>query len=187
MHPFLCIAASSLVHAPLSLSSFTFPFLTHSLQFTHYSFNKHEPKTPQPVLATILAVPTLWSIILLQHFASPLSAISFSFAIYFAVLAFSITAYRLSPFHPLASFPGTTVSKLTKWWGVWETYEGRHYLRVAELHKKYGPIVRVGPNELSIADATAIPAVLGSGGLPKGHCMPRFIHFPQLLKRIDFS
>ena len=49
-------------------------------------------------------------------------------------------------------------------------------MRVHELHKKYGPIVRVGPNELSIADVAAIPAVLGSGGLPKGHCMPNFIN-----------
>ncbi|KAF9787073.1 high nitrogen upregulated cytochrome P450 monooxygenase 2 [Thelephora terrestris] len=149
MRPFLCIAASSL--------------------FTHYIFNRHEPITPQPVLATIFAVPTLWSILFLSHFASPLSTILFSFATYFFVLALSIASYRLSPFHPLASFPGTTISKLTKWWGVWETYEGRHYIRVHELHKKHGPIVRVGPNELSIADVAAIPAVLGSTGLPKGH------------------
>jgi len=155
-----------------------------SLQFTHYSFNRHEPKTPQPVLITTLVVPTFWSTILLQSFASPLSAISFSFITYFAVLSISIAAYRLSPFHPLASFPGTTLCKLTKWWGVWETYNGKRHLRVHELHKNYGPIVRVGPNELSVADATAIPTVLGSGGLPKGHCMPRFISFPQLLKLI---
>lgn len=159
--------------------------LTDPPQFTHWFFNRHEPKTPEPVLATIFAVPALWAIVLLPHFASPLPTILFSFATYFAVLALSIAAYRLSPFHPLASFPGTPISKLTKWWGVWETYEGRHYLRVRELHKKYGPIVRVGPNELSIADVTAIPAVLGSGGLPKGHCTPRCIHSPLSLKRAD--
>lgn len=128
-------------------------------------------------MVTIFAVPTVWSIIFLTHFASATLTTIISFATYFLVLALSIASYRLSPFHPLASFPGTTISKLTKWWGVWETYEGHHYLRVHQLHKKYGPIVRVGPNELSIADVTAIPAVLGSGGLPKGHCMPRFINF----------
>ena len=158
MYPFLSIAASSL--------------------FTHYAFNKYEPKTPQPVLLTVFTVPSLWSIFFLSHFISPPSSVLFSFVTYFFVLTLSIASYRLSPFHPLASFPGTTISKLTKWWGVWETYEGRHYLRVHELHKKYGPIVRVGPNELSIADVAAIPSVLGSGGLPKGHCMPRFINYP---------
>lgn len=183
MHPFLFIAASSLVNP--SLSPPLILLLTYPTQFTHYAFNRHEPKTPQPVLATIFAVPTLWSILLLPHFASLLSSFLFSFATYFFVLAFSITSYRLSPFHPLASFPGTTISKLTKWWGVWETYEGRHYLRVHQLHKKYGPVVRVGPNELSIADVTAIPAVLGSGGLPKGHCMPRSINFTPPFLPID--
>ena len=173
MHPFLRIAASSLV---ISLSHLHKPSFSHSTQFTHYIFNRHEPKTPQPVLATIFAVPSLWSIVFLRHFASPISTIFFSFATYFFVLALSIAAYRLSPFHPLASFPGTPISKLTKWWGVWETYEGRHYIRVHELHKKHGPIVRVGPNELSIADVAAISTVLGSGGLPKGHCMPLFIN-----------
>lgn len=149
MQSFLCVAASAL--------------------FTHYTFNRHEPTTPQPVLVTIFSVPSIWSLLFVYRSASLISATLFSFSTYFSVLALSIAAYRLSPFHPLASFPGTTISKLTKWWGVWETYDGHHYIRVHELHKKYGPIVRVGPNELSIADVTAISAVLGSCGLPKGH------------------
>lgn len=155
--------------------------LTHPLQFTHYTFNRHEPTTPQPVLVTIFSVPSIWSLLFVYRSASLISATLFSFSTYFSVLAISIAAYRLSPFHPLASFPGTTISKLTKWWGVWETYDGHHYIRVHELHKKYGPIVRVGPNELSIADVTAISAVLGSCGLPKGHCMRRLIHFLPFL------
>lgn len=33
---------------------------------------------------------------------------------------------------------------------------------------------RLGPNELSIADADAIPTVLGPGGLAKGRCTSVF-------------
>lgn len=35
-----------------------------------------------------------------------------------------------------------------------------------------------GPNDLSIVDATAIPAVLGGNGLPKGQCKSDF--FPYM-------
>ncbi|KAK7444524.1 hypothetical protein VKT23_008875 [Stygiomarasmius scandens] len=35
-------------------------------------------------------------------------------------------------------------------------------------HDKYGPVVRTGPNEVSITDVDAMQAVLGTSGFPKG-------------------
>lgn len=33
-----------------------------------------------------------------------------------------------------------------------------------DLHEKYGPVVRVGPNTVHVSDATAIPAIYTSHG-----------------------
>ena len=38
--------------------------------------------------------------------------------VYFAALLVSIAAYRISPFHPLARYPGPFVAKLSKLWMV---------------------------------------------------------------------
>jgi hypothetical protein len=48
--------------------------------------------------------------------------------LYLAVLSCSIIMYRLSPFHPLAQFPGPRLSSTTKWWMVYRIIfdGGRH-------------------------------------------------------------
>ncbi|KAK1226653.1 hypothetical protein PQX77_010365 [Marasmius sp. AFHP31] len=42
------------------------------------------------------------------------------------------------------------------------------HVKLLELHRQYGPIVRIGPNELSICDVDAIQPVLGNNGMGKG-------------------
>ncbi|KAI2643185.1 cytochrome P450 [Xylaria nigripes] len=52
-------------------------------------------------------------------------------------------------FHPLAAYPGPKIAAITKIWlgRVW--FSG-HYPRVLQnAHRKYGNVVRIGPNELS--------------------------------------
>ena len=41
-----------------------------------------------------------------------------TFFTYFATLLGSIAAYRISPFHPLARYPGPFIAKLSKLWMV---------------------------------------------------------------------
>lgn len=122
------------------------------------------------MLWTLFIVPNLAACFLLDHFQNKITAILCCHIGYYSILGLSISIYRLSPWHPLAQYPGPTINKLTKWWGVWECYSGDHHLAVQRLHQKHGSIVRVGPNELSISEVTAVSAVLGSTGLPKGHC-----------------
>ncbi|KAF3114446.1 hypothetical protein TWF569_011227 [Orbilia oligospora] len=61
--------------------------------------------------------------------------------------------YRLSPLHPLAKFP--TPSRwgcISEWYHFyWNAiHDGQLVVRCEEWHRKFGPIIRIGPNELHI-------------------------------------
>ncbi|KAK7946092.1 Trichodiene oxygenase [Apiospora aurea] len=70
-------------------------------------------------------------------------------AVYFLTLAF----YRLF-LHPLAGFPGPKLAAITRY--VEAYYDvvcgGQYTFKLAEMHKKYGPIIRISPYELHISD-----------------------------------
>jgi hypothetical protein len=51
-------------------------------------------------------------------------------------------------FSTLAGFPGPLAAKLSKGWRAYVTYRGRWHRDLVALHKRYGPVVRIGPNEL---------------------------------------
>jgi hypothetical protein len=57
---------------------------------------------------------------------------------------------------PLRHIPGPLPAKLTKFWLLAIELSGRRALYVHALHQRYGPVVRVGPNELSFASAAAV-------------------------------
>ncbi|KAM7210401.1 Cytochrome P450 [Rhypophila decipiens] len=62
--------------------------------------------------------------------------------------------YNISPFHPLYRFPGNKVAAATY---AYEAYYdwiqgGRYGKRIAAMHEKYGPIIRINPDELHCAD-----------------------------------
>ncbi|KAF2103338.1 cytochrome P450 [Rhizodiscina lignyota] len=76
----------------------------------------------------------------------------------------SLTAYRLF-FHPLARFPGPKLAAAT---GVHEFYfsvilGGQLPFRLQRLHSVYGPIVRIGPNELHISHPEAYEEIYRAG------------------------
>ncbi|KAI0503427.1 cytochrome P450 [Xylaria bambusicola] len=88
---------------------------------------------------------------LLSH-TSPAVVIGTSllaWAIYFA----GLVIYRLY-FHPLAGFPGPKLAAATSWYEFYFQcwLEGQYIFHTEEMVKKYGPIIRVNPEELFIHD-----------------------------------
>ncbi|KAK2686950.1 hypothetical protein QWA68_014116 [Fusarium oxysporum] len=68
------------------------------------------------------------------------------------LLYLSIKIIRRLLFSPLRHVPGPSSTKLTGA-AVWlSTIQGRRVYKLEELHRKYGPIVRTGPNEVSISN-----------------------------------
>ena len=61
----------------------------------------------------------------------------------------SICVYRRF-FHPLAKIPGPFLPAVTKLYQSY--YNRRFYLQIEKLHARYGPIVRITPDEVHIAD-----------------------------------
>ncbi|KAL0580842.1 hypothetical protein V5O48_001133, partial [Marasmius crinis-equi] len=64
--------------------------------------------------------------------------------------------------------PGPTLAKCTKFWGMYQSHTGKLHEKYLELHRQYGPVVRIGPNELSFCDVEAIQPILGTDGMGKG-------------------
>jgi hypothetical protein len=72
-------------------------------------------------------------------------------------------------FHPLSNFPGPKICAATRlyefWWDAVE--RGRFWSRIPLLHDEYGPIVRIGPNELHIRDSEFFDCMIGFRPLNK--------------------
>ncbi len=63
----------------------------------------------------------------------------------------------------LRSIPAPFPAQFTNLWLLYTVRRGRRYLAVHELHEKLGPVVRIQPNHVSVADDNAIQAILGHG------------------------
>ncbi|KAL2067540.1 hypothetical protein VTL71DRAFT_1965 [Oculimacula yallundae] len=71
-----------------------------------------------------------------------------------------LTIYRLT-FHPLAKYPGPFLAKITDWYSVYHAWKGDRHLEFWRCHETYGPVVRFGPNSLSINTNSALKAIYG--------------------------
>ena len=67
-------------------------------------------------------------------------------------------AYRVY-LHPLAHIPGPLAAKCSWLWLHYHAYMGDECTRIRRLHEQYGPVVRVAPNEVDIADGDAIAPI----------------------------
>lgn len=63
----------------------------------------------------------------------------------------------------IRDIPGPFFAKFSNLWLMWQCRNGRRFLAVNEAHQKYGKLVRIQPNHISIADDSAIQAIYGHG------------------------
>jgi len=115
-----------------------------SLQVSHLVFRFFEPKSAQSRVALLLVTPVLLSLPVSYAGRSPYTAVPPAFTGYVSALLFFTLAYRLSPFHPLAKFPGPVIAKTSKWWAAYITARGDLHRYYMSLHDRYGDIVRIG-------------------------------------------
>ena len=65
---------------------------------------------------------------------------------------------------PLNKIPGPWYAKFTSAVLVWNAFKGHRTSYIHEMHKKYGPAVRIGPAEVAFATASAVKEIYCSGG-----------------------
>ncbi|KAF7333641.1 hypothetical protein MSAN_02407100 [Mycena sanguinolenta] len=152
--------------------------------FAGYLFlKKYEPTDP-PLLASLLLIPPLIIALLHEEPHGAFGSILQSYSLYYFGLLSWIITYRICPLHPLWKYPGPMACKISKIWLTFVGSRGKLHLYVKELHEKHGPVIRIGPNELSITDVSLLPSILGSSGMPKG---PRMMPFTMLDSSDSFS
>ncbi|KAE9968960.1 hypothetical protein BLS_005568 [Venturia inaequalis] len=94
----------------------------------------------------------------LRGATTTVAALSASF---FTGLYTSLLIYRAF-LSPLCKFPGPFGARLTNFWLSARIGTSSHALfKIQDLHKKYGPIVRIGSNDLAIADANFVQPIYG--------------------------
>ncbi|KAF2164728.1 hypothetical protein M409DRAFT_56535 [Zasmidium cellare ATCC 36951] len=65
-------------------------------------------------------------------------------------------------YYRLQHIPGPIIPSLTDWWATINIWTGRPYSDfIPELHEKYGPVVRWGPNRVSFAKPDAVADIYG--------------------------
>ncbi|RSL39347.1 hypothetical protein CEP53_014123 [Fusarium sp. AF-6] len=86
----------------------------------------------------------------------------------------------------IAKVPGPVVSNFTSLVLKWNELSANRTMYLHDLHKKYGPVVRVAPNEVSFTSAAALKEIYGSGG--SGYDKTEFYDLFQVYgKRTMFS
>ncbi|KAF2660343.1 cytochrome P450 [Lophiostoma macrostomum CBS 122681] len=64
---------------------------------------------------------------------------------------------------PLSRVPGPPLNSLTKWRLALSDYRGTRTRTIHSLHQLYGPLVRVGPNEVAFNSLSALKLIFGAG------------------------
>lgn len=120
---------------------------TDSLQAVHAVYKKAEPDARKLFLhlVCLVLIPIMPGFYILSHsFNHILIALAFSFTIFHVTLLSSIVAYRLSPWHPLARYPGPIIARISMIWTAYTIWTGKVHIYRKKLHDEYGPYVRIG-------------------------------------------
>ena len=79
--------------------------------------------------------------------------------IYLLVLPLCCVVFLYSRYRKLSSLPGPWLASFTD---LWRGYAQKHRnitTVLLQLHKQYGPVLRIGPNTVSVSDAHAVSSI----------------------------
>ena len=107
-------------------------------------FRFFEPRSLLSRATLLFGVPALLSQLISSTGNSLYAAVPLAFTTYIGALIFFSLVYRLSPFHPLAEYPGPVIAKTSKWWGAYISARGDPHRYIKHLHDRYGDVVRTG-------------------------------------------
>jgi hypothetical protein len=84
--------------------------------------------------------------------------------LFLTLLIISIS-YLLAKTKPhLRSIPGPRLAAYTKLWRLHDVYKGSSHLTAIALHAKYGKLVRIAPNVISVSDPDETSKIYGTKG-----------------------
>jgi Cytochrome P450 len=86
----------------------------------------------------------------------------FALAVFFALATIFWAVKSLRS--PTSRIPGPTYSIFTSSYLKYKEFSRQRRLYIHELHQRYGPVVRLGPNEVSFATPDAVKEIYQSGG-----------------------
>lgn len=79
-----------------------------------------------------------------------------------ALLAyFAWRVFESTTVSSLKDIPGPFPAKITQWWLLFIDLAGDRTTTIHELHKKYGPAVRIGPSEVSFSNIESTKEIYG--------------------------
>ncbi|KAJ7085977.1 cytochrome P450 monooxygenase [Mycena crocata] len=79
-----------------------------------------------------------------------------------AIVVVHILIYLIDP-DGIRHYPGPFLAKFSDIWLGWICQQGHRSEVIHEVHRKYGPFVRISPSEVSIADPEALGIVYAHG------------------------
>ena len=149
-----------------------------STAFTPHSFHIHElsiltglllqqwtSRTPEVELRSLLssyALLALTSTLYLNLFAHPSIPLALLHILLLTTATFAtLTLLRRLFFHPLRSFPGPILARVSKLHQAYYVWRGQYGLYLKGLHEQYGEFVRTAPNEVSVQNVDVLEKVWG--------------------------
>lgn len=90
----------------------------------------------------------------------PYQAILKCWYVLFVVLGL-VHFFYYTLFSPIACVPGPFLAKVSRLWLAYHGYKGDFHRVLVDLHARYGDTVRIGPDEVSIANPDAVRKIYG--------------------------
>ena len=117
-------------------------------QIAHQVFRRYETFSILTHAALLLGPPALIAASAVPDPSTNLDLFKDAFRssvfVYLATLALSIVAYRISPFHPLARYPGPWLAKVSMLGPALFSTTGHRHKYVKKMHDLHGDVLRIG-------------------------------------------